>query len=139
MTDTPSGARDDPRVHGDASALADVTVRKLDTPIPLSPAEAEAAFQPHTISSADPAPVLVDATVLVPSLTALVRWLLQGFGIWLINHGMTHARADSLVTILTGLGLSGGALTWSIIQKHLAAHRIMRAARADPRRVRLRL
>ena len=159
MTDTPSsGASADASARGDPDALAAVTITRLDTPHPLSPAEAETAFETPTASqtpqprpmppmpppatfahdTGDPRRAIVDASVLKPSVTALVRWIIHGLGIWLISRGLSQGQEAGLEPILGGLTLSGGALAWSVLQKRLAARRIVRAARADPRNVVIR-
>ena len=140
MTDTPPpGAPDGARVHGDASALAAVTVTKLDVPRPLTPAQADAVFEPQAADVLPLDSVVVDASVLKPSLTALVRWAATLLAAALVQHGLlSQGSADQLAPILGGLALAGGTLAWSIAQKHLAAGRIRRAALAPPAKVVLR-
>ena len=88
--------------------------------------------------AADAAPVVIDASVLKPSLTALIRWLMHALGVWLITRGLAPGQADALEPILTGLALSGGALLWSVLQKRWVSFRVRLAARTEPERVRLK-
>ena len=140
MTDTPQpGAADAARVHGDASALAAVTITKLATPRPLTPAQTDAVFQPRGAGVLDPDTMVVDVGVLKPSLTALVRWAVTLLAAVLVQHGLlSRGLADQLAPILTGLALACGTLAWSLAQKRMASTRIRRAALASPSRVVLR-
>ena len=138
MTDTPSpGAGADARVHGPPAALALLDIHHLAAPRPLSPAEADAAFQPRS-QVLELSTTVIDASPLKPQLLALVRWLIHGLGIWLIAHGLGEAQEAAAEPILTGIALSSGALAWSILQKNMAAQRLHAAAAAEPAQVVLR-
>ena len=149
MTDTPSpGASADARVHGTPDALANVSVVHLDMPRPLRPAVAEALLgtQPPMAPAATyahdtgaPDSVVIDASVLKPSLTALVRWAVTLLAAALVQHGLiSTGAADQLAPILGGLALAAGTLAWSIAQKRLASRRIKVAAQTEPAKVVLR-
>lgn len=88
--------------------------------------------------AASAAPVAVDARLLQPWLTALVRWAMQALGVWLVAHGLSQASSDRLEPILTGLVLSLSALGWSLLQKRLAQLRLVRAAGLNPAKVVIR-
>ena len=146
MTDTPSpGASADARVHGTPDALANVSVVHLDMPRPLRPALAEALLgtQPpmapaatYAHDTAAPDSVVIDASVLKPSLTALVRWAVTLLAAALVQHGLiSTGAADQLIPILAGLALGAGTLGWSLLQKRLASQRVVAAAKADPAKV----
>lgn len=58
------------------------------------------------------------------TIGSLVRWILQGLGVWLVAKGvLSEEQADTLLVTVGGIAISGVVLGWSFLQKYIAQKR----------------
>ncbi len=110
MTDTPPpGAADAAHLHGDASALAKLDIRELDTPRPLSPAEAQAAFAVDAPARSPAKPAVQSSTIMAAITAAAPAVVLLADDIGRVVHGPALNMNEQLLAAGAIVTVAGAA------------------------------